>query len=1023
MRSNNGASITINDSNIDAGSLTGGSGGTTGSTAGSSIYLPAGNTTISVSNSETIPGSIADDSADANAGSLTKTGAGILTLTGTNTYMGGTTTSGGTLIIGNGATSGSVLGNIVANGNVSFYRSDNITFGGNISGAGALIQAGTGTLTLTGGLSYGGGTSLNNGDIDVVGHSLPGGIIELNGNTLEYDTSSATVFQVGSTIRGAGTLEKVGGNFLVFGSGGTVNINLTAGAVIDVEGGTLNGSSSYQANWSSNQASLNIASGAKFDTVEGGSTQTEQFDALTGSGAFQGGWSGNTNATTAVTLGVAGGGGTFSGTIQDDASAHLAITKVGSGTQIFTGNCTYTGGTTISDGTLQIGNGGSTGTVAGNIADNAALIFDRSGSSTYSGNVSGTGSLKLTGAGTVIFTGANSQTGGTTIASGTLQIGNGGTAGSIAGNITDNANLAFNHSDNISYSTTISGSGSLTQNGPGILNLSGPNTYTGGTILNGGILSLNADNVLGNGTITINGGNIRAGGAARTLTNAVNIKGSFTIGRLTTFNGTNTLNTNATIYLDNPDGPANSLSTLANLGQSGGTYSLTVANGPLYGAGTGALVISGNATYTGGTTISSGALQLGIGGSSGSVMGGITDNASLIIDRSDNPNFSTAISGTGSLSLTGTGTIILTGNNTYSGATTISSGALQIGNGSTAGSITGPVTDNASLVFDRSDASSYSGIISGSTSATITKLGAGTLTLTGANTLFNSGTVATVSAGTLQFGNGGTSGMVYGNITDNAGVAFDIAGSVSYGSAISGSGSVTKLGSGIFEFNQINTYTGGTIISGGLAVAENISAIGSGQILVHPNATLQFANTFHGTLTIPSLAVQSSATLDLGKTDLLVNYTGTNLYPTILTSIKNAYDHGQWDTAGITSSSIAAGESLGIYDNSIHTQSTLDDITSDATTILIKLTWIGDANCDGVVNPSDLTAMSSTGTTWQTGDFNYDGKVNADDYSLFMLGEAKSSGANISTKLPEPAGVLLILSIPFLYRRRFRQYD
>ena len=91
----------------------------------------------------------------------------------------------------------------------------------------------------------------------------------------------------------------------------------------------------------------------------------------------------------------------------------------GLGTLIFTGTNTYTGGTTISTGTLQIGNGGTTGSVAGNIVDNSALVFNRSNALTYAGVISGTGSLTQVGAGTTTLTGANTYTGGTTISAGT----------------------------------------------------------------------------------------------------------------------------------------------------------------------------------------------------------------------------------------------------------------------------------------------------------------------------------------------------------------------------------------------------------------------------------------------------------------------------------------------------------------------------------------------------------------------------------------------------------------------------
>jgi hypothetical protein len=86
--------------------------------------------------------------------------------------------------------------------------------------------------------------------------------------------------------------------------------------------------------------------------------------------------------------------------------------------------------------------------------------------------------------------------------------------------------------------------------------------------------------------------------------------------------------------------------------------------------------------------------------------------------------------------------------------------------------------------------------------------------------------------------------------------------------------------------------------------------------------------------------------------------------------------------------------------------------------VVIKYTWVGDANLDGIVNAADLSAMTSTGTTWATGDFNYDGKVNADDYALYMLGQAASGGANISATLPEPS---IILASGFWLLASFRR--
>ena len=132
---------------------------------------------------------------------------------------------------------------------------------------------------------------------------------------------------------------------------------------------------------------------------------------------------------------------------------------------MLTGANSYTGGTTISAGTLQLGNGGTTGSIVGNVTDNGTLVFGRGDMVTFPGVISGTGGISQAGSGTTILTAANSYTGGTTINAGTLQLGNGGTTGSIVGNVNDNATLAFNRSDAVTFPGVISGTGALSQIG------------------------------------------------------------------------------------------------------------------------------------------------------------------------------------------------------------------------------------------------------------------------------------------------------------------------------------------------------------------------------------------------------------------------------------------------------------------------------------------------------------------------------------------------------------------------------
>ncbi|NKC22634.1 hypothetical protein HED50_12680 [Ochrobactrum oryzae] len=117
----------------------------------------------------------------------------------------------------------------------------------------------------------------------------------------------------------------------------------------------------------------------------------------------------------------------------------------------------------------------------------------------FSGVVSGTGELTKTGAGVLTLTGTNSYSGGTAITAGTLQIGDGGTTGSIVGDVANDGVLAFNRSNSLTFHGVVSGTGSLSQMGSGTTVLTGTNSYSGGTAITAGTLSVGADNNLCSG--------------------------------------------------------------------------------------------------------------------------------------------------------------------------------------------------------------------------------------------------------------------------------------------------------------------------------------------------------------------------------------------------------------------------------------------------------------------------------------------------------------------------------------------
>ncbi len=485
--------------------------------------------------------------------------------------------------------------------------------------------------------------------------------------------------------------------------------------------------------------------------------------------------------------------------ISTELTGTHGLEKADGGTLILTGANTYTGGTAISGGTLQLGDGATNGSVQGAISTGAdaahkgvLAIRAAAGTPATIGNtISGTGSVSVLG-GTVTFSVANSYTGGTTLAGGTTIVTADANLGAVGTNVALNngatlrfgANLDATHSfthafqlgtvasdvgtldtdgHDVAMSGVISGAGGLMKSGTGTVTLSGVNTYTGGTTLTAGTLAAASDNNLGgaSGGLTFNGGTLQVMGTSWTSTNrAVSLQaggGTFDI-----------------------EDAANNFAVTQGVAGAGG----------LTKSGSGTLTLSGANSYTGATTVSAGTLvvandntgggtttvdvgqdfQIGTGGVSGSLAGDIVNNGTLVVDRSNAFDLANVISGTGSLTKNGAGTLTLSGVNSYTGGTTVSAGiltltgdntgggtttvdagaVLQIGTGGTSGNLAGDIANNGALVVNRSDALNLANAISGAGS--LMKSGAGTLTLSGANSYTGA---TTVSAGTLTQGAAG----------------------------------------------------------------------------------------------------------------------------------------------------------------------------------------------------------------------------------------------------------------------------
>ena len=197
-----------------------------------------------------------------------------------------------------------------------------------------------------------------------------------------------------------------------------------------------------------------------------------------------------------VALGANGGVFDTAGgylTINSNVSGPGGLAKTGGNILTLAGAHSYTGPTTISAGWLKFAARGATASSvvssSVDIAGGARLIF--ADSQTYAGAITGAGTLLHEFGGTTTLTGSATHSGGTLISGGVLQVGNGGTSGSLAGNVVDNGQLAFKRSDDIVFAGDISGSGGVIQLGSGVLTLSGANSYSGATTVSAGTIKLN----------------------------------------------------------------------------------------------------------------------------------------------------------------------------------------------------------------------------------------------------------------------------------------------------------------------------------------------------------------------------------------------------------------------------------------------------------------------------------------------------------------------------------------------------
>jgi autotransporter-associated beta strand protein len=828
------ASLTVNTGRLSIGgsdtvASLAGSGGTIDIASGAT--LTAGN-----ASSTSYAGSIT------GSGGFTKIGAGVVTLTGNNSTSGGTLVSQGTLMGGASTSFGSgaiVLGD-GNTGTSSVVLVANSSGNTTISNAITVANLGTGLVSIggtnTGNTSYNAwtGTLTLNRNVQLFGDTTPGS----SGRTsfLGQITGSGGI----TVTQGRVTLQSTTNNFT-----GPVVVNSGATLQLDVANGInelIPNSSAVTVN-----GSLNFASG-------GG---TETIGSLAGSGTV----SSVVSGTYSLVIGGSNST-TFSGAI-NNGTGTIGLTQSGSGTLTLTGNNTYTGNTTITNGGTQVLNFASFGSGARNyvISSNSVVVLNATSTITAA-----SGSSAIAGSGTLLVTNGLLRTTNDSIL--TIAMGTGGLINVAAGatvrnggwrniNWTNNqasmmldgavdiwdgqdifidalnGSGAVTNSDqyrgNINFTLGVAnGSGtfagqltapnlSVIKSGTGTQILAGTNTYTNSTTISGGTLVISG--LLGNGSY------------AASITN------------------------NASLAFSN-----SASQTLSGVISGSGT---------LTKAGPGTLTLSQANSYSGGTTITGGTVQISAGGSAGGSTAGLGTGT---VSIGSGAQLTYYLSTTGShtisnaFSLSGGTLYSEDGNNIFSGQVTLASGASTIssryqdtitlagglaGSGNVLLTQAGGLGDGPTYVLSGTGANTGTVRVSGSSNGRITKLQVANVNALQSATL----DMAAGDLGTVEFTVAGTNTYSLGGLQGGRNLAFggnslsvgSNGQSTTYSGVLTGSGSLTKVGGGRLALTGANTFSGTTNVNAG-ELAVNGSIVGS--LSVASLASLSGTGTVGGNATI-----------------------------------------------------------------------------------------------------------------------------------------------------------------------------
>ncbi|HCS1105475.1 TPA: autotransporter-associated beta strand repeat-containing protein [Salmonella enterica] len=857
----------------------------------------------------------------------------------------------------------------------------------------SLIKQGAGTLILNAENTYTGGTTISDGTLVATNVDALGSGDVTDDATLELNTGGT----FDNAISGSGQVVKSGDETLTLS--GT---NTYSGGTL-ISGGTLVASNVEALGTGdvTDNAVLELNTGGDFDNAISGSGQVEKSGdgtlTLSGSNTYTGGTTINDGTLIATSVDALGSGdvtdnatlalntgGTFDNTISGSGK----VEKSGDDALTLSGANSYTGGTLISGGTLIASNVEALGT--GDVTNNATLELNTGGD--FTNNISGSGQVVKSGDETLTLSGSNTYTGGTTINDGTLVATSVDALGS--GDVTDNATLALNTGG--TFDNTISGSGKVEKSGDDALTLSGANSYTGGTLISGGTLVASNVEALGSGDVTDNATlALNTGG---TFDNTISGSGQvvksgddvLTLSGSNTYTGGTTIS-GGTLIASNVDalgtGDVTNDATLEL--NTGGDFTNNISgNGQVVKSGDDTLTFSGSNTYTGGTLISSGTLVANDVNALGT--GDVTDNATLELNTGG--DFTNNISGSGQVVKSGDDTLTLSGTNSYTGGTTISGGTLVATNVEALG--TGDVTNNATLELNTGG--DFTNNISGS--GQVVKSGDETLTLSGANS-YTGGTL--ISSGTLVANDVNALGT--GDVTDNAVLELNTGGD--FDNAISGSGQVVKSGDETLTLSGANSYTGGTLISGGTLVATSVEALGSGDVTDNAVLELNTGGTFDNAISGSGQVVKSGdKTLTLSGAN---SYTGGTTISggTLVASNVNALGSGDIDNYAslqLNASGQFVTANLTTHDNAttaIGAGSALrgNTLTQEAnSTLAVHLT---DSNSGAIVTADhanlggtlDITGIGNVAKSWTRDAYAYtlidtDSAINSDFAQFTVAG-------------------------------------